>query len=120
MSISAPVQRVHDPANNSPCLPSPCGLYSQCEDIGGTPSCSCRDGYTGQPPNCKQKCFSSSECPSNLACIDGECLDPCPETCAVNAACEVTKHIAICSCPGGTGNPFIFCFPKSRKNSFKY
>ncbi|KRT79972.1 hypothetical protein AMK59_6539, partial [Oryctes borbonicus] len=71
------------------CVPSPCGPYSECRDLGGSPSCSCRIGYIGTPPNCRPECISSHECASNLACIREKCKDPCPGSCGTNAECNV-------------------------------
>lgn len=40
----------------NPCVPSPCGPYSQCRDTGGAPSCSCLPNYVGSPPGCRPEC----------------------------------------------------------------
>lgn len=105
----APVQIV----SVNPCVPSPCGPFSQCRDIGGTPSCSCLPNYQGNPPNCRPECVINPECPSNLACIREKCSDPCVGSCGANALCSVINHIPICTCPDDlTGDPFSNCFPK--------
>lgn len=101
------------PVITNPCVPSPCGPNSECRDIGGSPSCSCRLTFIGSPPNCKPECVINSECPSNLACIREKCMDPCPGSCGLNAECSVINHVPICSCyQGYTGDPFNKCFPK--------
>lgn len=105
-----------------PCLPSPCGPFSQCRDAYGSPSCSCLANYIGSPPNCRPECISSSECGSNKACINEKCRDPCPGSCGFNAQCEVINHTPICSCPDEyTGDPFTSCYskPPPRKNELK-
>lgn len=110
-----------------PCQPSPCGPFSQCRDIGGSPSCSCLSNYVGTPPNCKPECVSNSECPNHLACINQKCKDPCPGSCGSNAECRVVSHAPNCFCiPGYTGDPFSACSVqrgklnvKNLKNSMK-
>lgn len=97
-----------EPVN--PCIPSPCGPYAHCQVRGSTPSCSCLPSYIGIPPNCRPECITNSECPSNRACVNQKCKDPCPGACAVNAECTVISHTPTCNCPSGyTGNPFAFC-----------
>lgn len=96
----------------NPCVPSPCGPNSQCRDIGGFPSCSCLANYIGSPPNCRPECSINSECPSNLACIQEKCRDPCPGSCGASAQCSVVNHTPICTCLDGyTGDPFTYCQP---------
>ncbi|XP_066901548.1 neurogenic locus notch homolog protein 1-like, partial [Halyomorpha halys] len=105
---SKPVQVI-----TNPCLPSPCGPYSQCRDSGGTPSCSCLPEYTGSPPNCRPECTINAECSSILSCIREKCRDPCPGSCGAGADCSVINHTPICTCPNGyTGDPFTNCVPK--------
>lgn len=94
----------------NPCEPSPCGPYSQCRVVDGHAVCSCDIGYIGTPPTCKPECIVSSECPQDKACKDKKCVDPCPNTCGVDAKCQVVNHNPICSCmPGFTGDPFVLC-----------
>lgn len=102
-----------------PCIPSPCGAFSECRDIGGVPSCSCLPTYRGSPPNCRPECTTSTECPANMACMQQKCRDPCPGLCGILAECSVTNHVPICSClPDHTGDPFTQCSVISRKISF--
>uniref|UniRef100_A0A8D8QWV8 EGF-like domain-containing protein n=1 Tax=Cacopsylla melanoneura TaxID=428564 RepID=A0A8D8QWV8_9HEMI len=61
-----PQQDIPEPPAN-PCYPSPCGPYSQCRDIGGSPSCSCLPNYIGAPPNCRPECVMNSECASTTS-----------------------------------------------------
>lgn len=96
-----------------PCLPSPCGPFSQCRDIGGMPSCTCLQQYTGNPPNCRPECTINTDCSSIRACINEICVDPCPGSCGLNAQCFVQSHVAICACNDGyMGDPFTSCSPK--------
>lgn len=92
------------------CIPSPCGPNSQCQMIGGVPACSCLDSYLGTPPTCRPECSLSSECSSQLSCVNNKCKDPCPGSCGYNANCYVLNHLPICSCNDGfTGDPFTQC-----------
>jgi hypothetical protein len=58
-------------------------------------------------------CKSDSECPLTQACINRECVDPCPlERCGVNAICSANNHRAVCSCPPSyrpDPDPYIRC-----------
>lgn len=73
----------------------------------------CLPEYLGNPyEGCRPECVLSSDCPSNRACIRNKCQDPCPGTCAQNAACQVINHLPSCTCPSGfTGDPFSYCVP---------
>lgn len=101
------------PLPEDPCRPSPCGQFSSCRVRGNRPICSCLPNYMGQPPNCKPECVISAECPSDKACVNQRCVDPCPGTCGHNARCRVTNHSPICTCMQGyTGDPFHQCQPE--------
>lgn len=81
--------------------------------VNGLPVCTCENGYIGTPPSCRPECIVSSECPQNKACVNKKCIDPCPNTCGLNARCQVITHNPICSCtPGFTGDPFTRCDPE--------
>ena len=106
--ISSAVERPKPPEN--PCVPSPCGPNSQCRIIGNTPACSCLQNYIGRPPNCRPEGTINSECPSNRACQNERCVDPCPGSCGAFADCVVITHRSVCSCKTGyTGDPFAGC-----------
>lgn len=73
--------------------------------------CSCLSSYIGSPPNCRPECVASAECPLNRACVNQKCVDPCPNSCGLNANCRVINHSPICFCDNGyTGDPFASCF----------
>lgn len=95
---------------SQPCVPSPCGPFSECRAVGDTPSCTCLPDYIGAPPNCRPECVTSSECNTNLACINQKCKDPCPGLCGNSALCRVLSHTPSCYCPiGFEGDPFVQC-----------
>lgn len=99
-----------------PCIPSPCGPNSVCQVKNEEAACSCLPEFKGQPPFCRPECISNSECPSNLACINMKCKDPCLGSCGLSAICHVTNHIPNCYCENGlTGNPISACYPVPRE-----
>lgn len=96
-------------------MPSPCGMYAECRNIGGTPSCSCLPRYIGSPPTCRPECRVNSDCPMNLACMNEKCRDPCQGTCSITSLCTVYNHVPVCTCPERyTGDPFSNCYPAPR------
>lgn len=108
--FSATVMQIpHQPFRN-PCVPSPCGPHAVCREINDSPSCSCMQDFQGLPPNCRPECAINQDCPSNQACINMKCRDPCPGSCGQNADCTVFNHLPSCACsPGFTGDPFTSC-----------
>lgn len=99
-----------------PCRPSPCGPNSACRPVNGQPVCSCQPNYIGRPPGCRPECVVSTECPTNRACVNQKCVDPCPTLCGDNADCRVINRSPICSCRQEfTGDAFVTCFPVSRQ-----
>lgn len=104
-------------ADVNPCVPTPCGPYSNCKVVNDHGVCSCREGYVGTPPTCRPECVISTDCPQHQACIKQKCRDPCPGTCGVNARCQVINHNPICTCNAGfTGDPFVTCQLEQSKN----
>lgn len=94
-----------------PCLPNPCGDNAVCRNLNNSPVCSCLPNFEGAPPNCKPECAISQDCPSDKACINMKCVDPCPGSCGLNAECSVFNHLPACTCPQGlSGDPFTRCF----------
>lgn len=107
-----PVPKVIDPPirPTNPCIPSPCGLYSECRPNGESPSCSCLASYIGSPPNCRPECVVNTDCQSSQACINEKCKDPCNGACGYNTECRVQNHVPSCTCRAGfTGDPFFQC-----------
>lgn len=98
------------PIQVNPCLPSPCGPNSICQNINESPSCTCMPEFIGTPPNCRPECSSNSECPNDLACINSKCSNPCIGACGSMAECRVVSHTPNCVCPQGYfGDPFVVC-----------
>lgn len=94
----------------NPCIPSPCGSYSECRVSGDLPICSCLNNMIGTPPNCRPECLVNSDCESSKACQNHRCQDICEGSCGRNTICRVHNHIAICECSNGyTGNAFESC-----------
>lgn len=91
------------------CNPSPCGTNAICNDG----ICTCIEEHQGDPyVGCRPECVLSIDCPKDKACVRNKCVDPCENTCAVTAVCEVINHVPMCSCPQGkTGNAFYSCNP---------
>lgn len=118
MLILAPVSNsVLEPYRN-PCVPSPCGPNSICQERGNVPSCSCMTNYVGAPPSCRPECTINAECPTLQACIQQKCRDPCQGSCGIEAICTVSRHTPICTCPDGyTGDAFTMCRPKPPRKS---
>ena len=70
----------------------------------------------GSPPNCRPECIINADCPTDKACINRKCQDPCPGLCGINAKCEVLNRIPICICNTGfIGDPFAQCYRPSSK-----
>lgn len=104
----------------NPCHPNPCGSNAVCRENNGAGSCQCIVEYIGNPyEGCRPECTISSDCPSNRACVNSKCNDPCSGTCAQNAQCQVVNHQALCTCHNGfTGDPYRIC--KFVSNDRKY
>lgn len=102
----------------NPCIPSPCGQYSECRNIHDLASCSCLPNYMGIPPFCRPECIVHSDCASNQACVAEKCQNPCEGACGIYAKCFVQNHVPVCLCSEGfTGDPFQECVPKPMEGS---
>lgn len=90
-----------------PCARTPCGINAIC----GNNSCSCIPGYHGDPySECRPECTINEDCPKHRSCKNYKCIDPCIQTCGVNAVCTVYNHLAICECPKPLhGDAFVTC-----------
>ena len=105
----------------NPCTPSPCGINTRCQIASNRAVCSCLPGFNGDPQiGCQPECVINSDCPTNKACLDNQCVDPCDfnAICGLNALCSVSHHAASCRCPDKFfGNPFIHCILKRKCKS---
>ena len=92
-----------------PCVPNPRGQYSYPpRNIGERCDCSCLPGMRGSPPNCQPECNFNQDCPTDKACNNQKCVDPCPGLCGINAYCRVRNHIPICVAKKGTQGIHFF------------
>lgn len=95
----------------SPCN---CGVGARCHTYKHRSTCSCIEGYEGNPSILCQAigCRSNSECDSDKACVFGQCVNLCLEKnpCARNANCFMRTHEQECRCAEGfRGNPLVEC-----------
>lgn len=117
--LERPLVEYKEPRN--PCVPSPCGPYSDCRVVGSRPTCSCLPSYLDRPPNCRPECVINTDCPMNKACLNSRCYDPCVGSCGANTDCTVVKHSPICQCkPKYTGDPFSSCYLVQESKSLYY
>uniref|UniRef100_A0A182VD83 EGF-like domain-containing protein n=1 Tax=Anopheles merus TaxID=30066 RepID=A0A182VD83_ANOME len=66
----------------------------------------------GTPPNCRPECETDQDCPSNRACFNQKCRDPCVGSCGYNAQCSTRNHRPECYCVDGfEGDPYSGCNP---------
>ena len=102
------------------CSRTVCHRSAICKNKIGGYECVCPEGRSigspyGEPgcrgpnecPNGNSDCLSTSVCEPNQSGVL-MCRNPCekPNTCGINAICEVDNRQAICRCPEGfTGNP---------------
>lgn len=99
-----------------PCVPSPCGLYATCRNQQDQAVCACQPNYFGTPPHCRPECTINADCPTQLACINEKCGDPCAGACGQNTECRVINHTPNCVClQGYVGDAFVACRPAPRK-----
>lgn len=105
----------HEACINSQCRnPCDCGTNAECVVRNHYPTCSCKEGYGGDPHSyCRTiGCRSNSECDSDKACINSNCVSPCliDNPCGTNAECYVRNNQPQCRCVSGyRGNAYEFC-----------
>lgn len=103
--------------SDDPCEPNPCGPNSNPPRVvGDRCQCSCLPEMIGSSPNCRPECVVNSDCPTDRACINRKCQDPCPGLCGINANYKVRNHVPLCLCnPGFIGDAFAQCYRPSSK-----
>lgn len=75
----------------------------------------------GAPPSCRPECVIHQDCPSNRACVNQRCSDPCIGVCGFNALCHAQNHRPVCTCfQGYEGDPYGGCNQKPSKWLFKF
>lgn len=112
------------------CEPNPCGANAYCEPgferlnpSKERPVCFCNTGFVGNGVvGCQRgECLSDSECPTNRACIDYACQNPCVGQCGANAECNPRNHIAVCTCPDGyQGDALSQCYLNRGTSASRY
>ena len=107
----------------SPCtIQNPCVGVAECTVVGHEPNCECPPGFEGSKgTSCTRVeigCRADAECPSQLACINQECVQPCDlaDPCGRNAQCTVLDtepvRTMVCICiTGYQGNAAVECTP---------
>ena len=82
-----------------PCNPSPCGSNAICKKQNGAGSCVCKDEFFGDPYiGCRPECTTNAECPTDMACSNQKCKNPCLGVCGFNSECRVLSHKPLCTC----------------------
>lgn len=99
--------------SKSPCSNKRCGINAICQDVGNSARCYCPTDFIGDPNiECKPECEMNSDCPSNEACVNNKCIDPCTtkNVCGINAVCLCSDHTVSCHCSDGyIGDPLVQC-----------
>ncbi|XP_047739045.1 uncharacterized protein LOC108675679 isoform X3 [Hyalella azteca] len=101
----------------NPCVHDPCARNAFCIVRDHVPQCTCPPGYTGDPKIAcslleipiSVGCRADSDCPSNRACVNTQCVVPC--NCGENAECTIVDHRPLCVCREGfQGDPITGCY----------
>lgn len=84
---------------------SSCGTAAECYGINHQAICECPPGMAGNPQIAcvVAGCRADTDCPSNKACINMKCIDPCTRNnpCIKPSECTVYNHRTDCACPPG-------------------
>lgn len=96
-----------------PCLNptfSKCEESKKCVTRRNKPTCVCKFGFVVNEvgeltcASDKRECNTDDECESNLACLSGQCRNPCFETsqrgppCPPEKSCHIQNHKPVCIC----------------------
>lgn len=93
------------------CDADSCAPTARCEGHRHQPVCTCQPGTTGNPyVECagyrdQPQCVTDSDCPSQLACVNARCENPCAKSdvCAPQQTCTVIDtsplRTVMCRCP---------------------
>lgn len=93
---------------------SPCGRHAVCISKSHKATCSCREGYLGDPmQSClKKECDFDTDCTDDKFCHKNICKITClnKNPCGRNTICSSENHKQVCYCqPGYTGDPSKGC-----------
>ncbi|CAG7827402.1 unnamed protein product [Allacma fusca] len=104
------------PVKDNTCDSFPCGRYAYCQlNANDQPVCKCERHFHGDPyDQCHPECVVDDDCPSNRACQDNACEDPCPSACGPPSSvqsCKVVNHTTICNYNNCNPSP---CGPHSK------
>lgn len=96
------------------CNPLSCVSGAVCLGIQHKPVCECPPGTRGSPASgCRAAgCSSIDDCPSEMACFNGICKNPCSlaNVCDPSQECKPFNHTVECVCPPGfEGTPGVAC-----------
>lgn len=105
LSCHAQTRECRDPCSSSK---PRCEVNKKCQVRNHRPVCVCKYGFvvnemgelTCAPDTVA--CSKDSDCPSNAACLNGKCQNPCnmrkKPPCPNDKACEVLDHRPVCIC----------------------
>lgn len=110
----------------SPCRRSTsiCTGNKKCEVHNHRAVCVCKAGFvvndSGElmcAPDSNAECTRDQQCASNLACIDGQCRNPCTlanrTPCPPKKTCEVLNHRPLCICTRDCNPSLSICLRDS-------
>ncbi|KAI5719789.1 hypothetical protein M8J76_014878 [Diaphorina citri] len=85
-----------------------CGPNALCDVTDHIPTCTCPEGYLGDPLNMDIGCFRvecshPSHCAYDRTCDPetNRCINPCDKATCGNGVCKAANHRAVCSCAPG-------------------
>lgn len=101
-----------------------CTGNKRCEVHQHRPVCVCKAGFVlnsdGEltcAPGSDAECTRDQQCASNLACVDGQCRNPCTlarrAPCPPQKTCEVLNHHAVCICTRDCNPSLSICLRDS-------
>ena len=98
----------------NPCLLTSCGTNAECFVRNHKANCRCQSGFRGNAQDmCRIiGCYRNSDCPSDHACVNNQCVNPCltDTSCSSRASCIVQNHLPFCKCQNQfTGDPYVGC-----------
>lgn len=99
-----------------------CGQGAQCIATFSGPTCTCVEGFIGNPfpgGQCVPDiCSSSNPCMEPSVCIGGRCKERCEGiVCGVGATCDKNTNKCVCD-PFFIGNPNLICMPRKFRTLF--